>query len=72
MLNFQDVLNTGPSDDTVIRTQLESLVDIMVGQVQDRCCTDAKLLQNPPIGLGAYHTFTSKPLYNLNLLQVLD
>ena len=55
MCTFKD--NTGmdnhtPSDEYVIKTQVISLVDIMVGQVQDRVCNEQGVLSSPAVGLG--------------------
>ena len=40
MMNYQD-LYTKPSDDDVIRTQVESILDILMGQIQDKICNDS-------------------------------
>ena len=53
MLNFKDDFGRDAvSDDDIIRTQLSSLLDIIVSQVQDRVCTASSILQVPPVGLG--------------------
>jgi hypothetical protein len=52
MCAFKDVKSSGPSSDDIIHTQLESLLDIMVQQVQERVCTDAGVLMRAPVGLG--------------------
>lgn len=41
MLAFKDGTSHAPSDDDVIRTQLESLLEIMMVQVQDRVCSES-------------------------------
>lgn len=51
MINFRDV-NSQASNDEVIRTQIESLLDIMTYQVQDRVCNENKTICNNPVGLG--------------------
>ena len=40
------------SDDEVIRTQIVGLLEVMVGQVQDRVCNSLGVLDVPPVGLG--------------------
>ena len=40
------------SEDDVIRTQLIGLLDVLLGQVQDRVCNSNGALDIPPIGLG--------------------
>ena len=52
MVSFQDKAAKGPSDDEVIRTQLESLLEIMLYTVQDRVCTETGVLQRPYLELG--------------------
>ena len=52
MVTFQDKGSKGPSDDEVIRTQLESLLEIMMVAVQDRVCTETGVLQRAPLQLG--------------------
>lgn len=53
-VTFQDKTTSGPSDDEVIRTQIESLLDIMVETVKDRVCTQMGVLQREPVGLGPW------------------
>ncbi len=53
MSSFQDTRASGPSEDDVIRTQLESLLEIMLVQVQDRVCTEDGVLRRTPLGLGS-------------------
>jgi hypothetical protein len=53
MLSFKDAKKDGPSDDDVVKTQIEILLEIMTGQVQDRVCNTNKVLQRPVVGLGA-------------------
>lgn len=52
MVTFQDKSAAGPSEDDVIRTQLESLLEIMMVAVQDRVCTETGVLQRLPLKLG--------------------
>lgn len=52
MVTFQDKSSKGPSEDDVIRTQLESLLEIMMVAVQDRVCTQTGVLQRAPLQLG--------------------
>jgi hypothetical protein len=54
MVTFQDKdpSKKGPSDDEVIRTQLESLLEIMCVNVQDRVCSETGVLQRTPLVLG--------------------
>ena len=52
MVTFQDKSSAGPSEDDVIRTQLESLLEIMKVAVQDRVCTETGVLQRLPLVLG--------------------
>ena len=52
MVTFQDGLSGAPSENDVIRTQIESLMEIMLVQVQDRVCTETGVLRVPPVGLG--------------------
>ena len=51
MMTFKDG-NFTASDDEVIRTQLESLLDILTVQVQDRVCNEQKVLHLPQLKLG--------------------
>lgn len=51
MLTFRDTQSTGPSDDDVIRTQIESLMEIMKVQVQDRVCTESGVLDTIPLSM---------------------
>ena len=53
MVSFRDRSFVAPSADDVIRTQIESLMDIMLGQVQDRVCNELGVLKNAPLSLGA-------------------
>jgi hypothetical protein len=52
MCAFKDVGAGGPSESDIIRTQLESLLDLMVQQVQEKVCTLDGVLERPPVGLG--------------------
>jgi hypothetical protein len=52
MMNFSDRQTTAPSDKDVIRTQIVSLMEIMMVQVQDRVCTEEKILEKEPLVLG--------------------
>lgn len=52
MCTFRDNKVSGPSEDDVIRTQLVSLMEIMMVQVQDRVCTEEKVLARAPLVLG--------------------
>eukprot|EP01035_Chromulina_nebulosa_P017573 gene17573-23141_t len=52
MMSFKDgKFNASPED--VIRTQIESLLEILTNQVQDRVCNELGVLDEPPTGLGA-------------------
>lgn len=44
--------NAIASDDDIIRTQLEGIVDMMIGQIQDRICNETNILKTPPLTLG--------------------
>ena len=52
MTTFADRQTNAPSDKDVIRTQLVSLLEIMMVQVQDRVCTEEKVLEREPLQLG--------------------
>jgi hypothetical protein len=52
MTTFSDRQTLAPSDQDVIRTQLVSLLEIMMVQVQDRVCTEEKVLEKEPLVLG--------------------
>lgn len=52
MVSFQDKSTSGPSEDDVIQTQIESLLEIMKVQVQDRVCNEGGVLRRAPVGLG--------------------
>lgn len=56
MCSFKDVGKAGggmeATEDEVIRTQIVGLLEVMVGQVQDRVCNSEGVLKRPPIGLG--------------------
>jgi hypothetical protein len=52
MVSFCDDTNK-PSDEEVIRTQLVSILEVMLGQVQDRVCNSIRILDVPPVGLGS-------------------
>lgn len=64
MVNFRDGMAEPPSVDDVIRTQIECLVEIMVGQVQDMVCNDLKVLAIEPVGLGA--RLQEKPVWGID------
>jgi hypothetical protein len=64
MMNFKDGGADGPSEDDVIRTQIECVVDIMLGQVQDMVCNDLKVLANEPVGLGP--RLKEKPVWGID------
>lgn len=51
MINFRDD-KFEASEADVIRTQIESLLDIMTTQVQDRVCNERRVVSREPIGLG--------------------
>jgi hypothetical protein len=42
----------GPSEDEVIRTQVCSILDITINEVQDKVCNDNGILYRPVVGLG--------------------
>eukprot|EP01041_Mallomonas_annulata_P010270 gene10270-21427_t len=42
-----------PSNEEVIRTQIEIIVEIMINKVQDRVCTESGYLQQPMLQLGS-------------------
>ena len=52
MLNFRDSMAEPPSEEDVVRMQMESLMEILLGQVQDRVCNDLQALDKGPVGLG--------------------
>ena len=52
MVSFRDRSFVAPSANDVIRTQIESLMDIMLGQVQDRVCNQLGVLHQSPLSLG--------------------
>lgn len=52
MLSFRDKKTSGPSDEEIVRTQLSSLLEIMIAQVQDRVLTETKVLSKEPLQLG--------------------
>ena len=51
MISFKDG-KSGATGDEVIRTQIESLLEIMMVQVQDKICTLDGVLQREPLVLG--------------------
>ena len=54
MVTFKDGASTAPTDTDVIRTQVESLMEILTMQVQDRVCNETDVLKKEPLGLGTY------------------
>lgn len=53
MMNFRDGMSaTGASEEDIERAQIESLMEIIVGKVQDKVCNDLKVLTREPVGLG--------------------
>ncbi|KAJ1420799.1 hypothetical protein B484DRAFT_399721, partial [Ochromonadaceae sp. CCMP2298] len=52
MMSFRDKNAARASEDDVIKTQLESLLEIMMMTVQDRVCTQERVLQKEPMRLG--------------------
>lgn len=52
------------SDDDVIRTQVESLLDILLAQVQDRICTESGVLDKTPLNLGS--CLLEKPVWGMD------
>jgi hypothetical protein len=67
MCSYEDNIANGPSDDEVIRTQLESLMDIMCAQVTDMVCNSTGVLKRESLQLE--HN-THKP--NLASSEYLD
>jgi len=53
MVTFKDGASTAPTDTDVIRTQVESLMEILSMQVQDRVCNETGVLRKEPLGLGS-------------------
>jgi hypothetical protein len=51
MCSYEDSIANGPSDDEVIRTQLESLMDIMCAQVVDSFCNSTGVLKRETLQL---------------------
>lgn len=51
MVTFRDG-SFEASEDVVIHTQIESLLELLTSQVQDKVLTENKVLEIPPIGLG--------------------
>ena len=54
MVTFKDGASSAPTDTDVIRTQVESLMEILSMQVQDRVCNETGVLTKEPLGLGPY------------------
>ena len=52
MCSFDDNVTSSASEDDVIKTQIESLMDIMIAQVTDRVCTTSGVLKRDPLQLG--------------------
>lgn len=53
MVTFKDGASIAPTDTDVIRTQVESLMEILSMQVQDRVCNETGVLRKEPLGLGS-------------------
>lgn len=54
MVTFKDPGSRGPSESDVIRTQVEILLEVMLGHVQDRVCTANNILQAPSLALNVH------------------
>lgn len=52
MLTFKDSGSRGASEREVIRTQIEILMEVILGHVQDLVCTSSEVLHRPPLALG--------------------
>ena len=52
MCAFDDNVASSASEDDVIKTQIESLMDIMIAQVTDRVNTSSGVLKRDPLQLG--------------------
>lgn len=64
MLNFRDGQADPPSEDDVIRTQMECLMEILVGKVQDKVCNDMRVLDRELVGLGPM--LKEKPVWGID------
>ncbi len=56
--------NTQPSNEDVIRTQIESVTEIILNKVQDRVCTEAGYLAKPLLKLGS--EVLEKPVWGID------
>ena len=52
MVSFKDDSSAGASEDDVIRTQLESILDVMIDKVKDTVCNANKVLDYPPLSFS--------------------
>jgi len=75
MSSFLDGENSA-SNDEVIRTQLESYLDILIGRVQDRVCTELGVLTKNTLTLGV--DILEQPVWGIdcytrtNIEMILD
>lgn len=54
MLTFKSSGSKSASEHEVIRTQVEILMEVMLGHVQDRVCTTNEVLVRPPLTIGVH------------------
>jgi hypothetical protein len=54
MLTFKCSGTKSASEHEVIRTQVEILMEVMLGHVQDRVCTSSEILARPPLAIGVH------------------
>ena len=53
LISYQDGKDKA-TDEEIVKTQIESLLDIMMVQVQDRVCTTDNVLNREPLQLGIH------------------
>lgn len=53
MVTFKDGLSAAPSENEIIRNQIESILELLTIQVQDKVCNDVGVLAVEPLGLGS-------------------
>ena len=53
MVTFKDGLSAAPSENEIIRNQIESILELLTIQVQDKVCNEVGVLAVEPLGLGS-------------------
>jgi len=53
MCSFKDTKQAGPTDDDVVKVLTLQTLELVLGMVQDRVCTEMKILESDPLNLDS-------------------